>query len=90
MCPMEKGVLASCEITYFPIQSKDYIEEINKVIEIIGRYKVEVKVGIISTTIRGNSEVIFSLVKEIFDKMAGGENKFTISLKISNTCGCQE
>lgn len=89
MCSMEKGTLASCEITYFPIQSKDYIEEINKVIKIIKGYEVEVDVGILSTTIRGNSEVIFQMMKEIYDVMTREGCHFTMNMMLSNICGCK-
>ncbi|WP_432407707.1 YkoF family thiamine/hydroxymethylpyrimidine-binding protein [Wukongibacter sp. M2B1] len=87
MCSMEK--IASCEICYIPIISKDYIEDVNKVIEIIKAYKLEYTVGILSTTIRGNKENIFSLIKEIYDKM-DEVSSFTMDIKISNICGCSK
>lgn len=87
MCSMEK--IASCEISYIPIISKDYIEDVNKVIEIIKAYKLEYTVGILSTTIRGNKENIFSLIKEIYDKM-DEVSSFTMDIKISNICGCSK
>lgn len=89
MCSMEKGTLASCEITYFPIQSEDYMGDINKVIKLIESYEVEAEVGILSTTIRGNSEEIFQLVKEIYDVMTKEGCHFTMSTMISNICGCK-
>lgn len=88
MCPMEKEGLASCEISYYPIGSKNYIEEIEDVVNIIKGYDLEIDVGLISTSIRGNSDLIFRLIEEIFDKMDKKANNFTISLKLSNTCGC--
>lgn len=86
---MEKGRLASCEITYFPIQSENYLEEIRWVIKIIESYEVEVEVGILSTTIRGRAEIIFQLLKEIYDTMTEKDCHFTISMMISNICGCE-
>lgn len=90
MCSMGKGSLASCEITYFPIGSPNYLEEISSVIKIIEGYEVEVDVGILSTTIRGNSEVIFQLIKEIYDVMTKEGCNFTINTMISNICGCKD
>lgn len=85
-----KGSLASCEITYFPIESKNYLEEISSAIKIIEGYEIEVDVGILSTTIRGNSEVIFQLIKEIYDVMTKEGCNFTINTMISNICGCKD
>lgn len=89
MCSMEKGTLASCEITYFPIQSENYLEEIRSVIKIIEAYEVEVEVGVLSTTIRGNSEIIFQMMKKIYDGMSMEGCNFTMSMMVSNICGCK-
>ena len=85
MCAMEK--VASCQISFIPIMSENHIDEVNKVIDIIKSYELEYKVGILSTTIRGNKERIFKMIKEIYDTM-DDISKFTIDVKISNICGC--
>ncbi|WP_432663015.1 YkoF family thiamine/hydroxymethylpyrimidine-binding protein [Wukongibacter baidiensis] len=87
MCSMEK--IASCEISYIPIMSKDYIGDVDRVIDIIKSYGLECNVGILSTTIRGNKEKLFSLIKEIYDTM-DDVSSFTMDIKISNICGCNK
>ena len=87
MCPVEK--IASCQIAYTPIMSNDYIEEVERVIELIESYGLEYSVGILSTTIRGDKEKIFSLIKEIYDTMDDSAS-FTMDIKISNICGCRK
>ncbi|WP_459195855.1 YkoF family thiamine/hydroxymethylpyrimidine-binding protein [Wukongibacter baidiensis] len=84
---MEK--IASCEISYIPIMSKDYIGDVDRVIDIIKSYGLECNVGILSTTIRGNKEKLFSLIKEIYDTM-DDVSSFTMDIKISNICGCNK
>lgn len=85
MCTMEK--IASCEIAFIPIVSKDYISDINKVLDIIKSYDLEYNVGILSTTIRGDKEKIHKLILEIYNHM-DKECKFTMDIKLSNICGC--
>ncbi len=85
MCPMEK--IASCEVSFLPVMSKDYLGDINEVLEIIKGYDLEYNIGILSTTIRGSKENIFKLIKEIYDKM-DEITTFTIDIRISNICGC--
>ncbi len=87
MCSMEK--ITSCEISYIPIMSKDYINDVDRVIDIIKSYRLEYNIGILSTTIRGNKEKIFSLIKEIYDGM-DEVSSFTMDIKISNICGCNK
>ena len=50
MRPVEK--IASCEISFIPIQSDDYIQDVNKVLDIIRLHQLEYSVGILSTTVR--------------------------------------
>lgn len=88
MCSMEKGKITSCQITYFPIKSEKYLEEINSVLEIIKSYPVESEVGILSTTIRGERNVIFQLIDEIYNTMDQEGCHFTMNIMMSNICGC--
>ena len=85
MCPLAE--IASCQISFTPIISKDYLSDIEKVIALITAAGLEYDVGILSTTIRGNKDGIFKLLKDIYDTMAPACS-FTMDVKISNLCGC--
>lgn len=80
--------MISCEISFLPIQSKDYTSDIEEVLRIIRNYDLEITVGFMSTTLRGDARLIFSLLAEIFEKM-NQRTKFTMVVKISNICGCE-
>ncbi|EOD00679.1 YkoF family thiamine/hydroxymethylpyrimidine-binding protein [Caldisalinibacter kiritimatiensis] len=86
MRSMEK--IASCQITFTPIISDNYIDDVNKVLDIIKSYELEYDIGILSTTIRGNKEKILKLITEIYNTM-DNQCKFTMDVKISNICGCE-
>ena len=87
MCTMAK--IASCEVAFIPIVSKDYISDVNKVVDIIKSYGLEHSVGILSTTIRGDKTKILNLIQEIYNTM--DENcGFTMDIKLSNICGCDK
>ena len=85
MCSMEK--IASCEISFMPIGSKDYIAHIDKVLDIIKSYDLEYHIGIMYTTIRGDKEKIHKLILDIYNTM-DKKCKFTMNIKLSNICGC--
>lgn len=83
---MDKTVI-SCEISFLPIQSNDYVGEVEEVIRIIRSYDLEITEGLMSTTVRGEPRIIFDLLANIFERM-NQRTKFTMVIKISNICGC--
>lgn len=83
---MDKTVI-SCEISFLPIQSNDYVAEVEEVLRIIKSYDLEVIVGLMSTTVRGEPTIVFDLITNIFERM-NQVTKFTMVIKISNICGC--
>lgn len=85
MCSMEK--VASCEIAFIPIESKNYVSDVNKVLDIIRSYQLEEDIGILSTTLRGDKDKILNLIQEIYNTM-DGSCSFTMDIKLSNICGC--
>jgi len=85
MCAVEK--IASCQISFTPIGSSDYLSEIRQVLKIIKASGLEHDVGAISTVVIGGKDRVFQLVRDIYEAMDDVCN-FTIDVKISNLCGC--
>ncbi len=86
MCPMEK--IASCEISFTPIGSSDYLDHIEKVLDIIKMTGLEYSIGILSTTIRGSKKEILNLINSIYNEL-DDICDFSMDIKISNICGCK-
>ncbi len=78
---MEKQI--SAELSFFPVQTEDYKTEINRAIEIIRSFNLEYKIGLLSTTVRGDQTIIFKMVYKIFSTM-DEQCKFVLSVKYSN------
>lgn len=87
MCAVEK--IASCQISFAPIGSIDYLGEIQQVLNIIRNSGLEHDIGILSTVVRGEKIKVFKLIKDIYDNMEDACN-FTMDVKISNLCGCEK
>ena len=87
MCCMEK--IASCQISFIPVSSADYIGDVDKVIEMIHNSGLENQVGALSTFVRGERSRVIKLITEIYEKMDDVTN-FTMDIKISNICGCAQ
>lgn len=81
------GKVAACEISFLPIESSNYANDVKQVITIIEESGLEYSVGVMSTFIRGRSENIFRLLSEIYDALDDACS-FSMVVKISNLCGC--
>ena len=79
--------IMTCELSFVSIGSAEYIEEINQVIDIIKDSGIEYSVSLMSTTLRGERELVFKIIRRIFDEM-DEKCKFTMIMKMSNECGC--
>lgn len=81
--------IASCQISFIPIGSSNYLEEIRQVIDIIKSSGLENDTGILSTVVRGEKSKVLQLVTDIYVKMDDVCN-FTMDVTISNLCGCNK
>lgn len=88
MCSVEKGSIVSCQISYFPIDSKEYLKEIDRVLELIKETALEYNIDALSTTIIGDSKKVFDLINNIHKEMSSKDCNYTMNIMISNICGC--
>ncbi|MFA5576338.1 MAG: YkoF family thiamine/hydroxymethylpyrimidine-binding protein [Tissierellaceae bacterium] len=85
---MEEKKVISCQITYLPIGKEDYSGEVEEVLELISLSGLSYNIDIMSTTIQGKADRIFTLISDIYEKMSVQGNNFTMNIIISNVCGC--
>jgi uncharacterized protein YqgV (UPF0045/DUF77 family) len=85
MCPLEK--ITSCQLSFIPIQSEDYLSDIDMVLKEIVASGLEYSIGEMSTIIKGSKHDILNLISNIYDSMTA-KCSFVIDVRISNTCGC--
>jgi uncharacterized protein YqgV (UPF0045/DUF77 family) len=84
---MEK--IASCQITFTPIVSDNYMDDVKQVLDIINSSGLENSVGVLSTFVRGQKSKVLKLITDIYEAM-DSITKFSMDIKISNICGCGE
>lgn len=70
------------QLTYIPLYTEHPKEKVQDLLEFLAQHDVEVEVGYLSTTIKGESELVFQLIREIYDEMAmeGGTFRFHVEL----------
>lgn len=70
------------QLTYIPLYTDHPKETVQDLLELVAQHDVEVDVNYLSTTIKGNTELVFNVIREIYDTMSmeGEQFRFHIEL----------
>ncbi|OGO78608.1 MAG: hypothetical protein A2Y23_10000 [Clostridiales bacterium GWB2_37_7] len=85
MCAVEE--ITSCQLSFIPIQSENYLADIDMVLRRITASGLEYSIGEMSTIIKGGKANILKLISDLYDLMTP-KCSFVIDIRISNTCAC--
>jgi len=83
MRSMEKMI--SAELSFSPIDSKDYVSDIECVLKDIEDSGLEYIIGVMSTTVIGSKNKIMELIDTIYEHM-NEQCGFSFHINISNLC----
>lgn len=89
MCSMGKEDIVSCQIAYFPIDSKKYLDEIKEILNLIKDSGLDYEIGAMSTVIKGEADRMFDLIKSIHKRASFKNYGYTMNIVFSNICGCK-
>jgi uncharacterized protein YqgV (UPF0045/DUF77 family) len=70
------------QLTYIPLYSEHPKEQVQDLLEFVAQHEVEVDVNYLSTSIKGDTEVVFELVREIYETMAIEGQKFRFHVEL--------
>lgn len=75
-------MITTAQFTYIPLRAEDARESIDFLLEMVAQHEVEVDVNYLSTSVRGEPDVIFELIREVYDTMAieGEQFRFHVEL----------
>lgn len=75
-------MITTAQFTYIPLRSNDPRESIDYLLEMVAQHDVEVDVNYLSTSVRGETEAVFNLIKEMYETMTieGEEFRFHVEL----------
>lgn len=75
-------MITTAQFTYIPLSSNSPRESVDYLLEMVAQHDVEVDVNYLSTSVRGETEVVFNLIKEMYETMTieGEEFRFHIEL----------
>ncbi len=64
------------QLTFIPLASHNPTDEVRELIEHVAQYDVKVEIGYLSTTVIGETDVIFSMIREVYDTMSLDKGRF--------------
>lgn len=70
------------QLTFIPLYTEHPKEKVQDLLEHVAQHDVEVEVGYLSTTIKGDTDVIFQVVREIYDEMTVEEQEFRFHIEL--------
>lgn len=75
-------MITTAQFTYIPLTTNEPRESIDFLLELVAQHEVEVDVNYLSTSIRGETDVVFELIREVYDTMSleGEDFRFHVEL----------
>lgn len=70
------------QLTYIPLYSEHPKEQVQDLIEYVAQHDVEVDVNYLSTSIKGETNVVFDLIRDIYDEMTMEGQKFRFHVEL--------
>ncbi len=70
------------QVTYIPLYTDHPKEQVQDIIEFVAQHDVEVDVNYLSTTVIGETDVVFDLIREIYDEMMIEGQKFRLHVEL--------
>jgi len=70
------------QLTFIPLYTDHPKEQVQDIIEFVAQHDVEVDVNYLSTTVIGETDVVFDLIREIYDEMTLEGQKFRFQVEL--------
>lgn len=70
------------QLTYIPLYSDHPKEQVQDLLEFVAQHDVEVDVNYLSTSIKGDTNTVFELVREVYNSMALEGQKFRFHIEL--------
>lgn len=79
----------SCQLTFYPLETKNINGTVNQVLSIIDTAPVQYETTPLNTLIFGELKDIVKLLEQIASIMDESGVKFVMQVSLSNHCGCK-
>lgn len=70
------------QLTYIPLYTDHPKEKVQDLLEFVAQHDVEVDVNYLSTSIKGETDVVFDLIREVYDTMTLEDKSFRFHVEL--------
>jgi uncharacterized protein YqgV (UPF0045/DUF77 family) len=70
------------QLTYIPLYTDHPKEKVQDLLEFVAQHDVEVDVNYLSTSVKGDTDVVFELIREIYDTMMVEDEQFRFHVEL--------
>lgn len=70
------------QLTFIPLYTDHPKEKVEDIIEFVAQHDVEMDVNYLSTSVKGDTAVVFDLIREIYDEMTLEGEKFRLHVEL--------
>jgi uncharacterized protein YqgV (UPF0045/DUF77 family) len=70
------------QLTFIPLATHNPTEKVQELIEHLAQYDVQIEIGYLSSTIIGETDVVFTVIRELYDTMALEKERFRFHVEL--------
>lgn len=70
------------QLTYIPLYTEHPKDKVQDLIEHVAQYDLEVDINYLSTTVKGDSDEIFKMIKEVYETMTLEKETFRFHVEL--------
>lgn len=75
-------MITTAQLSYIPLRASDPRESVDFLLELVAQHDVEVDVNYLSTSVRGETEAVFGLIREMYDTMTVEDKEFRFHVEL--------
>lgn len=70
------------QLTYIPLATHNPTELVQDLLEHLAQYEVKIEVGYLSSTVIGEPDEVFTLIKETYEMMSVEQERFRFHIEL--------
>ena len=70
------------QLTFIPLATHNPTEKVQDLMEHLAQYDVKIEIGYLSTTVIGDTETVFKLIREVYDTMSLEQERFRFHVEL--------
>ncbi len=75
-------MMTIAQFTYIPLYTDHPKEKVQDLLEFVAQHDVEVDVNYLSTSVKGETDVVFELIRDIYETMTVEDEQFRFHVEL--------